>query len=41
MQFESTIAVKYSRYISDIEDKIISIYGCGITISKINVHSTL
>ncbi|MGL4510668.1 transposase, partial [Cetobacterium sp.] len=29
---------KYSRDISDIKDKITSMYGHGITISEINAH---
>ena len=37
-QFEPTVVPKYSRDISDIEDKIISMYGRGMTISEINAH---
>ena len=38
VQFEPTVVPKYSRDISDIEDKIISMYGRGMTISEINAH---
>lgn len=37
-QFEPTVVPKYSRDISDIKDKIISMYRCGMTISGINAH---
>ena len=37
-QFEPTVVPKYSRNISDIEDKIISMYGRGMTISEIYAH---
>lgn len=37
-EFEPQIVPKYSRDISDIEDKIISMYGRGMSTSDINEH---
>ncbi|MGL5126577.1 MAG: IS256 family transposase [Fusobacteriaceae bacterium] len=37
-KFEPQIVPKHSRDISDMEDKIISMYGRGMTISEINSH---
>ncbi len=36
--FESPVIPKYSRDISDIEDKIISMHGRGMSTKDINTH---